>query len=83
MCGNSQIRAARRVKKPAPSGYKMNGSSTPMLAPTSVTLTPLGAVSGANLSISASDGLTFTVTYTGPTLSTIFEFRWRADCELV
>lgn len=53
------------------------------LAPTSVTLTPLGAVSGANLSISASDGLTFTVTYTGPTLSTIFEFRWRADCELV
>ncbi|MCY3511295.1 tail fiber/spike domain-containing protein [Klebsiella michiganensis] len=53
------------------------------LAPTSVTLTPLGAVSGANLSISTSDGLTFTVTYTGPTLSTIFEFRWRADCELV
>lgn len=53
------------------------------LAPSSIVLTPLGAVSGANLSVTASDGLTFTVTYTGPTLATLLEFRWRADCELI
>ncbi|MFV2940274.1 hypothetical protein ACNI0U_16100 [Klebsiella michiganensis] len=51
--------------------------------PTSIVLTPLGAVAGANLSVTASDGLTFTVTYTGSTLGTVFEFRWRADCELI
>lgn len=52
------------------------------LPPSSIVLTPLSAVSGSNLSVTASDGLTFTVTYTGPTLATLFEFRWRADCEL-
>lgn len=52
------------------------------LPPSSIVLTPLSAVSGSNLSVTASDGLTFTVTYTGPTLANLFEFRWRADCEL-
>lgn len=53
------------------------------LSPSSIVLTPLGAVSGANLSVTASDGLTFTVAYTGPTLGAALEFRWRADCELI